>query len=243
MKTPIIAAALTALVATGALAQDVVRIGTEGAYPPYNFINDAGQVDGFERELGDTICERAGLTCEWVMNDWDSIIPNLTSGNYDVIMAAMTITEEREQVVAFADAYYPPTASAYAAESDDANYESGVVSAQTATIQAAYIAESGATLLEFANPEEAVQAVRDGEADAVFADYDYLVPIVEESGGALMFVGDEVPIGGGIAAAFRKGDDTLRGQFDEVIAAMKADGSLNEMLARWFGDESRVPAF
>ncbi len=68
------------------LAQ-TVRLGTEGAYPPYNFINDAGEVDGFERELGDELCKRAGLTCEWVTNDWDSIIPNLQSGNYDVIIA------------------------------------------------------------------------------------------------------------------------------------------------------------
>ena len=71
-----------------ALAQDVVRMGSEGAYPPYNFINDAtGELDGMERELGDAICERAGLTCEWVINDWDTIIPNLVSGNYDTIIA------------------------------------------------------------------------------------------------------------------------------------------------------------
>ncbi len=50
-------------------------MGTEGAYPPYNFINDAGEVDGFEREVGDELCARAELTCEWVKNDWDSIIP------------------------------------------------------------------------------------------------------------------------------------------------------------------------
>lgn len=243
MKTRIIAAAVAALFATGAMAQDVVRIGSEGAYPPYNFINDNGELDGFERELGDTICERAGLTCEWVMNDWDSIIPNLTSGNYDIIMAGMTITDEREQVVDFSQAYYPPTASAYAAASEGANFETGIVSAQTSTIQSAYIAESDATLLEFANPEESIQAVRDGEADAVFADYDYLAPIVEESGGEMVWVGEPVPIGGGIAPAFRKGDDTLRGQFDAVLDEMKEDGSLNEMLARWFEGEDQIPQF
>ena len=68
---------------------DTIRMGTEGAYPPYNFINDAGEVDGFERELGDEICTRDKLTCEWVVNDWDSIIPNLVYGNYDTIIAGM----------------------------------------------------------------------------------------------------------------------------------------------------------
>ena len=53
---------------------EVVRMGTEGAYPPYNFINDKGEVDGFERELGDELCRRADLECVWVTNEWDSII-------------------------------------------------------------------------------------------------------------------------------------------------------------------------
>jgi len=74
MKKLLLATALAGLAGT-AMAQDVVRLGTEGAYPPYNFINDAGEVAGFERELGDEMCKRAGLTCEWVTNAWDSIIP------------------------------------------------------------------------------------------------------------------------------------------------------------------------
>ena len=84
MKKLILSAAALALTAGFALA-DTVRLGTEGAYPPYNFINDAGEVDGFERELGDELCKRAELTCEWVTNEWDTIIPNLVSGNYDTI--------------------------------------------------------------------------------------------------------------------------------------------------------------
>jgi polar amino acid transport system substrate-binding protein len=68
MKTLLFTTAALALAASFASAQDVVRMGTEGAYPPYNFINDAGEVDGFERELGDQLCVRAELTCEWVKN-------------------------------------------------------------------------------------------------------------------------------------------------------------------------------
>ena len=59
---------------------DAVKMGTEGAYPPYNFIGDDGEVAGFERELGDELCRRAELDCSWVTNDWDSIIPNLGRG-------------------------------------------------------------------------------------------------------------------------------------------------------------------
>ncbi|UAB90807.1 transporter substrate-binding domain-containing protein [Ruegeria sp. SCSIO 43209] len=235
MKNLILTTAALALTAGIAMAE-TVRMGTEGAYPPYNFINDAGEIDGFEREVGDELCKRAGLECEWVKNDWDSIIPNLVSGNYDTIIAGMSITDERDEVIDFTQNYYPPTASAYVAASDGADTKGGIVAAQTATIQAGHVAESGATLVEFATPEETIAAVRNGEADAVLADYDFLVPIVEESGGELVFVGDLVPLGGGIGMGLRESDAELRGKFDDAISSMKADGTLNEMLVKWFGE-------
>ena len=118
MKNLFLGTAALALTASLAMA-DTVRLGTEGAYPPYNFINDAGDVDGFERELGDELCARAELTCEWVTNEWDSIIPNLLSGNYDTIIAGMSITDEREEVVDFTQGYTRPSPSAKAASSRD----------------------------------------------------------------------------------------------------------------------------
>ena len=235
MKNLILTTAALALTAGMAMA-DTVRMGTEGAYPPYNFINDAGEIDGFEREVGDELCKRAGLECEWVKNDWDSIIPNLVSGNYDTIIAGMSITDERDEVIDFTQNYFPPAASAYAAASDGVDLNGGVIAAQTATIQAGHVAESGATLVEFATPEETIAAVRNGEADAVFADKDFLVPIVEESSGELTFVGGDVPLGGGIGLGIRESDAELRGKFDEAITSMKADGSLNELIIKWFGE-------
>jgi polar amino acid transport system substrate-binding protein len=237
MRKIIIAAAALAVSAGFAFGGDTVRMGTEGAYPPYNFINDKGEVDGFERELGDELCKRAELTCEWVTNDWDSIIPNLVSGNYDTIIAGMSITDERKKVIDFTEDYYPPTASAYVAASADADIK-GTISAQTATIQAGYVAESGATLLEFATADETIAAVKNGEADAVFADYDYLKPVVDASGGSLMFVGERVALGGGVGMGLRQGDTELRDKFNAGIQAMKADGSLNALLKKWFGDEA-----
>ena len=168
MKRLLTATALVAI-SSAAQAQDIVRLGTEGAYPPYNFINDAGQVAGFEREFGDELCKRAELTCEWVVNDWDSIIPNLQSGNYDVIIAGMSITDEREEVIDFSQGSLPPASSAYLALSADADLMSGAVAAQTSTIQAAFVAENGMQLVEYATPEETVAAVKNGEAVAGLA--------------------------------------------------------------------------
>ncbi|NQY58652.1 transporter substrate-binding domain-containing protein [Cognatishimia sp.] len=229
------AATLAATFAATAVSAETIRMGTEGAYPPYNFINDSGEIDGFEREVGDELCKRAGLECTWVTNEWDSIIPNLVSGNYDTIIAGMSITAERDEVIDFTQEYFPPDPSAYVALSGAGmDVKGGVVAAQTATIQAAYVAESGATLVEFATPEETVAAVRSGEADAVLADFAYLKPIVDASGGELTIVDDSVSIGGGVGMGIRESDGELKAKMDAAIASMKADGTLSDLIAKWF---------
>jgi polar amino acid transport system substrate-binding protein len=238
MNRLILTAALVAFTAGGAVAQ-TVRMGTEGAYPPYNFINDKGEVDGFEKELGDELCRRASLTCEWVTTDWDSIIPNLQSGNYDTIIAGMNITAERDKVIDFTQNYLPPSMSSYLALSADADIK-GVIAAQTGTVQSGYIAESGATLLEFATPDETVAAVRNGEADAVFADKDYLAPIAAESGGQLVLLETDIQLGDGVGMGLRESDTELKAKFDAAIQTMKDDGTLNTMIKKWFGDDADV---
>ncbi|MFZ8924185.1 MAG: transporter substrate-binding domain-containing protein, partial [Candidatus Puniceispirillaceae bacterium] len=147
MKSLLFAGVLAALSINIANA-DTIRMGTEGAYPPYNFINDKKEVDGFERHLGDELCKRANLTCVWVVNEWDSIIPNLLAGNYDTIIAGMSITDERDKVIDFTEAYYPPAPSFYVAlTGSNVNLKGGVIAAQTGTIQAGHVAASGATLV------------------------------------------------------------------------------------------------
>ncbi len=82
-----------------------IRIGTEGAYPPWNNINSAGELEGAEIEFGNEACKRMGVTCEWVTQDWDGIIPALLQGKYDIIIAGMSITEERKEKVNFTNGY------------------------------------------------------------------------------------------------------------------------------------------
>jgi polar amino acid transport system substrate-binding protein len=238
MKKLLIAATALVLTAGMGLAQ-TVRMGTEGAYPPYNFIDDNGEVGGFERELGDELCKRAQLECTWVKNDWDSIIPNLVSSNYDTIMAAMSVNEERKAVIAFTQDYLPPAPSSYVALQDGVDLEGGVIAVQTGTVQASYIAETGATLLEFPNIDQVLAAVRNGEADAGFGDHEVLRPFVEDSND-LVFVGEDVSLDEGIAIGLRKSDTELREKFDAAITSMKEDGSLNALIKKHFGDEAKT---
>ncbi|MEP2639813.1 transporter substrate-binding domain-containing protein [Roseobacter sp.] len=235
MKNLILTTTILAATAGVALADGhgkTIRLGTEGAYPPYNFLNDAGEVDGFEREVGDALCARAELTCEWVTNEWDSIIPNLVSGNYDVIIAGMSITDERDEVIDFTQNYTLPDPSGYIALSADADLKSGILAAQTNTIQAAFIASGAGTLVEFATPEETIAAVKNGEADAVLADKAFLSPIADADADLVLLEQEEL-IGGGIGLGVRESDADLKAKLNAAITSMKDDGTLNKLLAKW----------
>jgi polar amino acid transport system substrate-binding protein len=207
-------------------------MGTEGAYAPWNFINDAGEVDGFERELGDELCARAEMTCEWVTNEWDSIIPNLTSGNYDTIIAGMSITAERAELIDFTQPYTPTDPSSYLALDVDIDVEGAIVAAQTGTIQASFIADQGWTVVEFATSEETLAAVRNGEADAVLADKSFLVGALEGQSDLVMLAREEA-IGSGFGIGVRKSDTELREALDVALQSMKDDGSLNTLSEKW----------
>ncbi|WP_296418984.1 transporter substrate-binding domain-containing protein [Pseudooctadecabacter sp.] len=234
MKNLILTSAALALTAGMAMADghSVVRMGTEGAYAPWNFLNDAGEVDGFERELGDELCARAELTCEWVTNEWDSIIPNLVSGNYDTIIAGMSITAERDEIIDFTQEYTPADPSSYLALDADLDVEGAVIAAQTGTIQASFIADQGWTVVEFATPEETIAAVRNGEADAVLADKSFLVGAMDGQDDLVMLEREE-SIGGGVGMGVRESDTELKAAFDAAITSMKEDGSLNTLIEKW----------
>lgn len=234
-----LAALALALSASGAMAQQVVRMGSEGAYPPFNYINEANELVGFEIDLGNELCRRAELTCEWVINDWDTIIPNLVGGNYDTIMAGMNATESRAQVISFTQAYKRPDPSAYMAlvGTDPSVMQSGVIAAQSNTVQSGMVADTEATLIEFPTPDETIAAVRSGVADAVLADRDFLLTYQRDSD-EFAFLDTVMPPGQGVSMGVRQSDDDLRATFNAVLDEMKADGSLNALLTEWFGDET-----
>ena len=112
---PAILFAVLGIVLLSCGGSDTVRIATEGDYHPFNFINDDGEIDGLEREMGDELCRRAYLECAWQTSAWDTMIPDLVNENFDVILAGMSITAERDEVIDFTLPYYPPSPSMYLA--------------------------------------------------------------------------------------------------------------------------------
>lgn len=106
----LIRAALTAFlisvsIPAQATEEKIIKIATEGAFPPWNAIDNSGRPIGFDIDVGNALCEKAGLKCEFITQAWDGIIPGLTVGKYDAIMAGMSITDKRRRVIAFSRPY------------------------------------------------------------------------------------------------------------------------------------------
>ncbi|WPK00692.1 lysine/arginine/ornithine ABC transporter substrate-binding protein [Pseudomonas putida] len=101
---------LSCVCASFANAEDsqVIRIATEGAYAPWNFVKPGGQLDGFEIELARDLCDRMKAKCEITAHDWEGLIPSLSGGKIDVIMAGMSITPKRQEVIGFSRTYAAP---------------------------------------------------------------------------------------------------------------------------------------
>lgn len=237
------AAAALAMLATGANAQ-AIRIATEGAYAPWNFLDDAGKPAGLDVDIGNEACKRAALECTFQVNEWDSIIPNLVAGNYDLIIAGMSITDERKASIDFTQEYFPPEPSRYMVRAgtalDFAALSGKNIGVQGGTIQSAYATENfgtGNTIKTFENADQALADLNAGNVDVILADGNYLTEVVAGSSGALELVGPEVAIGGGVGMGLRKADDELEGKLNAALTEMKKDGTLDALIIKWFPDK------
>ncbi|PSS59735.1 ABC transporter substrate-binding protein [Ensifer sp. NM-2] len=108
MRSILLALVLAPCLAGGAGAQELptkISIATEGAYPPWNFAKADGGLDGYEIDLIQALCTRMKIECAVTAQEWNGIIPGLTVGKYDAIMASMGVTEERKKVIAFSKPY------------------------------------------------------------------------------------------------------------------------------------------
>ena len=217
---------------------ETVTIATVGSYHPFDFVNDEGEIDGLEPELGDELCRRAGLECEWVINDWVDMIPDLMAGEFDAIFSGMSITAEREELIDFTEAYYPPTPSVYVARAGEGDEAvEGTIGAATNTIYSDYFTELGRPFVPLNEAEDfttSVDAVLDGTVDAVLVDHGYAVEKVSEHESRLEIVGPSVLLDRGLGIGVRKGSD-LKPKLDEALASMKADGTVNTLILKWVG--------
>lgn len=245
-------AAVLALSASSAVTAqglpEKLVIGTEGAYPPFNFTETDGSLAGFEIELGNALCAQIKVTCEWVAQDWDGIIPGLEAKKYDAIIASLYITDERRQVVSFSDKYYAvpsrfvvPTASELDISAE--GLAGKIVGTQRATAFERYLTADmpDVDLRLYGTMDEAYLDLIAGRVDAVLGD------VVAIEGGFLSsadgagfelrgpeFIDPEF-FGNGAGVAVRKEDQAIADAFSGAIKALREDGTYQKISEKWFG--------
>ncbi|GIK98216.1 MAG: ABC transporter substrate-binding protein [Alphaproteobacteria bacterium] len=244
----ILAALMLAAPASAQQLPDPLRIATEGAYAPFNYLNDQGNVQGFEIDLARAMCDEIGVTCEFVVQDWDGIIPGLLAQKYDAIIASLYITDERRERIAFSDKYYQVPARFVVPKSSTLEItpeglEGAVVGTQRATSFERFMRDElpGIDLRVYATMEEAYLDLQSGRIDALMAD------VVAASEGFLKtpegadfeFRGPEYTgaewFGYGAGVGVRKEDAHIAEAFSKAIAAVRANGSYQEIAEKWFG--------
>jgi polar amino acid transport system substrate-binding protein len=240
------AAAALLMFATGsALAQDKLKIATEGAYPPFNSVSPDGKLVGFDVDIANALCAQMQVSCELVAQEWDGMIPALQAGKFDAIVASMTITEERKQQVSFTNKYYTTPLSLIASKDSDlasaepAALAGKTVGAQASTTQSIYAdevyAKAGAEVKQYPTQEEAVADLANGRLDAVVSDKFVLVEWMKTAGkDCCKMVGDISGTDSEAGIAVRKEDDALREKLNSAIDVIVANGTYAKIVARYF---------
>jgi polar amino acid transport system substrate-binding protein len=247
--TKFAAAVVLSLVAGAASAQQVkVGIAAE-AYPPFASPDASGNWEGWEVEFIGAICKAAAMDCVITPVAWDGIIPSLTSGQIDVIMASMSITEERMQAIDFSDKYYnTPTGVAAAKGSGITATPEGlagkIIGVQGSTIHEVYVqkyfAAGAAEVKVYATQDEANQDLAAGRIDATQADSITLDAFLNSDAGkaccesAGNVADDKEVLGLGVGAGLRKGEEDLKAKINKAIADIRADGTYDAITAKYF---------
>ncbi len=243
------AAAIVALAAgvAGAAEMKKVKIGTEGAYPPFNNLTADGKLVGFDIEIAEALCVEMKVECEFVTQDWDGIIPALIAGKFDAIIASMSITDERKKVVDFSEKYYS-TPPAIAVPKDSkltgvtASDLAGIrMGAQSSTTHSNYAEAKypDADLQLYPTPDEYKLDLASGRIDAAIDDVIVLDEWLKTDDGACCrllgaVTPDPVINGEGAGIAIRKGEDELRTMLNDAIKAIRANGKYQEINDKYF---------
>ena len=241
LRTFLFAAAIAAVAVAGpANAADKIRIGTEGAYPPFNQVDADGKVTGFDIDIALALCAEIKADCEVVTQDWDGIIPALNAKKFDAIVASMSITDERKQAVDFTDPYYTNKLQYVAPKKSDftpATTKGKVLGAQRATISGTWLEEhvKDAQVKVYDTQENAYLDLAAGRLDAILADkfvnYEWLK---SDAGKDFEFKGDAVYDNDKIAIAVRKGDDALRTKLNGALKTIVANGTYKKINDKYF---------
>lgn len=247
MTIKTLTATLAALGMTALAAQaEPLRIATEGAYPPFNFVDASGVLQGFDVDIARALCDEMQVECEITAQAWDGIIPGLNAGRYDAIVASMSITPARLEAVNFTQPYYQAGAVLVAPVDSDIMPEAEAMAGRVIGVQRA---STYANLIDQRFPQASVRLYDTvenhnldliaGRLDGVIAQRIFMSNWLESDDGAgfemkgeAMLDPDILGLGAGVAV--RKDDTDLLERLNAALDAIMDNGTYAEINDRYF---------
>jgi len=224
-----------------------LRVGTEAAYPPFNYKDSAGNLQGFDIDIANALCEQMNVHCEFVVQDWEGLIPALLTKKIDAIISSMSITKERQKVVDFTDRYYKTPARFVAQTASKITDVSPIglagriLGAQASTIHGLYLQNNytKSNIRLYGSQDTLLLDLATGRIDVAFLQstsvYDWLT---STDGKCCQFVGDPMDdptaFGLGAGIAIRKNSEILRRNLNNAIENIIENGTYKRINSKYF---------
>lgn len=233
----------------GAAVPKTLRIGNDPTYPPFESKNAQGELVGFDIDLANEICKRIEARCNYVESDFDALIPSLKAKKIDFIISSLSITEKRQQEIAFSDKLYAANARLVAPkgaklEPTPESLKGKNIGLLQGTTQETYANQywrpKGVTITPYANQDLVYQDLNAGRIDAAFQDEvqaseGFLKqPVGKDYAFAGPAVKDDKIFGVGTGIGLRKEDSELKAAIDKAFAEMRKDGTYDKIAKKYF---------
>jgi polar amino acid transport system substrate-binding protein len=231
---------------TGAIASTIaglflasaepVVIGTDAPFPQYTYVDAAGVITGFERDVMDQVCTRAALTCEWELANFDQLIPGVASGRFDVVLGGIAVTDERRKLVDFTEPYHGTDPTEWYIGRPGAPAPSkAMVAVQSGTVQEAHLRAMGYDHVAFSTEPQVLQQLVDGKVDLALGPFETREDIrafIAANGFDYLY--SETILDDGVGMAVCKGNTDLLDTLNAALDTMRRDGTLASLETRWF---------
>lgn len=229
-------------------AEPKLKVGVEGAYPPFSEVQANGEVTGFDIDIAKALCAEMKRECDIVQVDWDGLIPALKSRKIDMIVASMSATEDRKKNIDFTDRYYRIPVKMVRKKGSDVDFSEEAMKGKTIGTQVSTtfdkhvtdLFEKVATIKRYTTTEEALLDLKAGRVDSVIAESLVLSDsFLKKPGGEdyELFgpdLVDEKYYGEGVAIGIRKKSDKLKTALNQAIKAIRENGVYKSINDKYF---------